>query len=714
MKDLKITLKLRLMLLLLCCGMTVFAQQIEIEVPTISGLESALKAKYSDELIAGITDLKVMTPDKVFIGPDDIAFLNGMPKLTNLDLSDASVTSMNNRTDNSFPRTSFDGNQTIKTIVFPKDLIGLNRAAFSNMALEGMITLPKGVKNTAEYDMIFGGSVNITGFEVEDGNVNLKSVNGILYTADEKTLLVYPYGKKGATFNIPEGVTTIGTSAFGWNSSLEEITLSSTVTTLPRQDKIINGSTKIRAIYVAEGNTTYGSTNGFLVDKTTGTLMAFPPANTDETIIIDGNIVKIIPQGYFSTAVANLKNIIFTEGVEEIGYIAFKIGSGITSQLEYVELPSTIKTIGGEAFVGNDKLLQVICKATTPPDLTGQQIFRGSNGKDARLGVPAAALDAYKSSKWNSSIKGNEGINAFPGEQIVAYHNISMEGGSCAQSASAPNFSVNIKAGDAPEGKDFSKWISTPDVAFGNAKVSVTSFVMPDEDVTITAFFSPKRPYTILNAITQSGVAAVDGIVTIEAHPMQGTKVFHHWEVVEGEGLVIDNPNAVSTSFTMIDGTVTIEAKYLDTYLINVLDGAAPFDAFEGEVVTIVADKKEGKEFEKWTTTTAGVTFEDATQSTTTFIMPASEVTITAVFKIATTIDEAVEETIVMPVLYPNPATDYIQLANAQNTPYKIYNVVGTVVLNGITNGEPITLSGLIKGIYLFEANGKVVRFIKR
>ena len=148
--------------------------------------------------------------------------------------------------------------------------------------------------------------------------------------------------------------------------------------------------------------------------------------------------------------------------------------------------------------------------------------------------------------------------------------------------------------------------------------------------------------------------------------------------------------------------------------MINVLDGAAPFDAFEGEVVTIVADKKEGKEFEKWTTTTAGVTFEDATQSTTTFIMPASEVTITAVFKIATTIDEAVEETIVMPVLYPNPATDYIQLANAQNTPYKIYNVVGTVVLNGITNGEPITLSGLIKGVYLFEANGKVVRFIKR
>ena len=73
MKDLKITLKLRLMLLLLCCGMTVFAQQIEIEVPTISGLESALKAKYSDELIAGITDLKVMTPDNKFLSRSSLS-----------------------------------------------------------------------------------------------------------------------------------------------------------------------------------------------------------------------------------------------------------------------------------------------------------------------------------------------------------------------------------------------------------------------------------------------------------------------------------------------------------------------------------------------------------------------------------------------------------------------------------------------------------------
>lgn len=714
MKNKKITLKLRLMLLLLCCGMTVLAQQVEVQVPAISGLEAALKANHSDDAIALITDLKVTTPDKVFIGPDDFTFLKGIPKLTNLDLSGASVTTANNRTDNSFPRDVFNGNQTLKTIVFPNTLTGLSRGLFSNSALEGVVTLPKGVKNVTEYEMTFGGSVNITGFAVEDGNPYLKAVDGVLYTADQKTLIVYPYGKTGTTFSVPEGVTALGTSAFGWNGSLEEITLSSTIATLPRQDKIINNSTKVRAIYVADGNATYGSTNGFLVDKTTGTLMAFPPANTDETIIIDGSIVKIVPSGYFSMAVANLKNIIFTEGVEEISGLAFKIGADVVSKLEYMELPSTIKKIGGEAVVGNANLLQVVCKATTPPTLAGQQIFRGSNGKDVRCAVPAEALDAYKNSVWNSTIKGNEGINAFPGEQIVAYHTVAMVGGSCVQSVSAPNFSINVKAGTAPDGEDFSKWTSTPNVTFANAKVPATSFVMLDEDVTITAFFSPKRPYTITNAVTGSGVAAVGGIVNIEAYPTQGTKIFHRWEIVKGEDLVIDNPNAVATSFMMVDGEVTIDAVYKDAYLIDIFDGSAPFDAFEGETITIVADKKAGKDFEKWTTTTSGVTFANATQATTTFVMPTSEVSITAVFTDAPVAMTEITEEGEALVLYPNPATDYIRLTNTKSVTYKIYNVVGTMVLNGVTNGEQISVSGLAKGIYLFEANGRVVRFIKR
>ena len=137
--------------------------------------------------------------------------------------------------------------------------------------------------------MIFGGTTGIAAFEVEAGNPYLKSVDGVLYTADGKTLLMYPPSKEGTNFTIPEGTETLGTSAFGWNQYLETLTLASTLVNLPaKESQIINNAIKIKAIYVADGNPRYASSNGFLVDLETGSLMAFPPANLDETIVVDG------------------------------------------------------------------------------------------------------------------------------------------------------------------------------------------------------------------------------------------------------------------------------------------------------------------------------------------------------------------------------------------------------------------------------------------
>lgn len=749
----KNTLKLKsLSLLLLFCVLSVNAQQITVTVdsrdpntdayiggedPTFSNLEQTLLKTYSATEIAEITDLKVTTTGtytfinsreqeqtvSISIEPSDFVFLNAMPKLANLDLSDATITSRtNNSVDNTFPRSAFESNKTIKSITLPKNLASLSRNAFSNTAIEGTFTIPKGVANVSEYDMIFGGSSGISGFAVEAGNAKLKTVDGILYTITGDTLLVYPFGKTNASFVMPEGVTHIGTSAFGWNNYLEELTLASTIDTLPRQDKIINNSTKVKAIYVAEGNTKYGSTNGFLVDKTTATLMAFPPANTDETITIDGSIVKVVPSGYFSYAVANLKNIIFTEGVEEIGYTAFKIGTDVTSVLEYIELPSTTKNIGGEAFVGNGNLLQVICRAEAPPAFSDpNQIFRGSNGKDVRLGVPAKSVDAYKNSTWNinSNIMGiyrgqetnlSANANAFPADQIVAYGNITIENGTCLQSASAPNFSVKVIANEAPEGDAFAGWVSEPAVSFVNPKASVGTFTMPGSDVTIRATFSAKLPYTIINAITQSGEAPAGGTVNIEADATKDGQLFRYWEIIEGEGLVIDNPNAISTSFTMVEGTVTIAARYATAYMINITGGTAVLEAFEKETVTIKASPKANQEFVNWTTTTSNVVFDNANSATTTFVMPASEVNITANFREITGVNNISDSF----GLYPNPATDYIQIIGASNLDYTLYDVFGKSLMKGVTDGEPISIGGLQGGIYLFEINGEIIKFIKK
>lgn len=710
MKKSKNIFKQGVLCLSLCCTMSLFAEQVVVEVPAITELEARLAEQYSATEISEISDLKVITPAAVFIGPDDIAFLNQMPKLVNLDLSDASVTTANNRTDYSFPRNSFDGNKTIKSIVFPKNLTGLNRAAFSNTALEGTITIPKGVKNVAEYDMIFGGSYGITAFEVEDGNSFLKAEDGILYTLDGQTLLVYPYGKEGTDFTVPEGVTTLGTSAFGWNDQLETITIASTVVSLPRQDKIINGSTKIKAIYVEDGNPKYGSTNGFLVDLETGTLMAFPPANTDETIVIDGSIVKNVPNNYFSYAVANLKNIIFTEGVETIGAYAFKIGTGVTSVLEYIELPASLKNIEAEAFVGNKLLKQVICKAEVPPVLNPKQIFRESNTKDMRCGVPANAVEAYKASTWNINVSAE--ANAVPEDQIVPYYTITVESGTCIQSASVAGYNVAVKANDAPEGMAFVGWDSQPEATFISSQSISGLFVMPEADVTVTARYAPKLPYTIMDAVTQSGEAPVGGVVDIVAMPEKDGMMFHKWIVVKGEGVIIDNPYSLATTFTMVDDEVTIAAVYEQTYYINIVGGSSVLDAFPGDVVTIKALPKQNEEFVCWVTTTENVDFSDATEAETTFIMPSSDVDIMAVFQEkASALLEVTKDEL---FLYPNPAENYIRIANADALEYRIYNSTGTMVMSGITNGELITITHLPAGLYVISTSENSVKFVKK
>lgn len=65
-------------------------------------------------------------------------------------------------------------------------------------------------------------------------------------------------------------------------------------------------------------------------------------------------------------------------------------------------------------------------------------------------------------------------------------------------------------------------------------------------------------------------------------------------------------------------------------YTVSITGGTAhPTSGTEGTVITITANTPEnGVVFKSWTTTTSGVTFENATSSTTTFVMPASDVVI--------------------------------------------------------------------------------------
>ena len=87
-----------------------------------------------------------------------------------------------------------------------------------------------------------------------------------------------------------------------------------------------------------------------------------------------------------------------------------------------------------------------------------------------------------------------------------------------------------------------------------------------------------------------------------------------------GETRFVRNPVATEYTVTVIKGTASVAA------------GTPITRAMEGVEVTVTAQAPAGKHFVKWVVKAGGVTLANETSATTTFIMPANDVTIEAEF----------------------------------------------------------------------------------
>jgi len=102
--------------------------------------------------------------------------------------------------------------------------------AFQNCSgITGSLTIPNSV--TTIGNCAFNGCSALTEFIVLEANLNLSSLNGVLFNKNQTTLILYPSGKSGS-YIIPNSVTTIGTYAFQSCSGISSLTLGNSVTTL--------------------------------------------------------------------------------------------------------------------------------------------------------------------------------------------------------------------------------------------------------------------------------------------------------------------------------------------------------------------------------------------------------------------------------------------------------------------------------------------------
>ena len=204
---------------------------------------------------------------------------------------------------------------------------------------------------------------------------------------------------------------------------------------------------------------------------------------------------------------------------------------------------------------------------------------------------------------------------------------------------------VIITAGIAPAGQLFKNWTTESDnVTFSDANNLITTFTMPANAVTVTANFESILTYEVMVSSVGTGAGGTGyyvagATVTVTSGAAPAGQQFRNWTVANG-GVTFADANNQITTFTMPNNAVTVTANFepLPTYEVVVssvgIGAGGANDYVAGATVTITSGiAPAGQQFRNWTTESSGVTFADANNQITTFIMPANAVTVTANFE---------------------------------------------------------------------------------
>jgi len=308
---------------------------------------------------------------------------------------------------------------SLSSVIIPYGVTKIEYDAFEGCSSLKNITVPASVVTIS--DSAFDKCEELSDIFVEVGNSKYKSIDGVLFTKDEKTLLQYPSGRKGSytvprdvesiyskafqycsgitwltipasigmseippfffhgcinleSVDIPDTVTSIGLLAFYDCISLKSLTIPSSVTSIG--ERAFMNCSSLESVEVKGNSSNYMSVDGVLLDASGTHLVLYPRGKTGH-FDIPGTVTHIDPEAFAYSY--GLESVTIPPSVTEIGKDAFldcyslksvngaagvtRIGlrafSGCRS-LTLSTLPPSIESFDAFAFYGCEKMTSLI------------------------------------------------------------------------------------------------------------------------------------------------------------------------------------------------------------------------------------------------------------------------------------------------------------------------------------------------------------------
>lgn len=111
----------------------------------------------------------------------------------------------------------------LETVTLSQRLETIGTGAFCDCAKLEELSLPKTLKSIDEGFLTGCSSLKAVNADVE--SESFSSVDGILFSGDGKTLYVYPYGRAGASYTVPQETERLGDFAF-FGAAVETVYIS--------------------------------------------------------------------------------------------------------------------------------------------------------------------------------------------------------------------------------------------------------------------------------------------------------------------------------------------------------------------------------------------------------------------------------------------------------------------------------------------------------